>query len=124
MGPHAPHASTTMHMFMRRLITPITCPQTPQRLPNRTHTRSLAMRTFIRRLFSPWQELLEFARSFDLATVDDITRHHLPYGAWKPEREGCGCGTSDQATQQGHWQDVPAHACTLLTAGFGHAKRE
>lgn len=28
----------------------------------------------------PWPELKEFALSFDLATLDDITHHHLPYG--------------------------------------------
>jgi hypothetical protein len=39
-------------------------------LPARTH-----------RLHRPWQELEAFARSFDLATVDDITHRHIPWGA-------------------------------------------
>ncbi|MEW5311695.1 MAG: hypothetical protein WDW38_003390 [Sanguina aurantia] len=45
------------------------------------------------RMNQPWAELQEFANSFDLSTIDDITLHHLPYAvllikaaaAWRAE---------------------------------------
>lgn len=33
------------------------------------------------RLGQPWPALQAFAESFDLATLDDVTHRHLPYGA-------------------------------------------
>lgn len=38
----------------------------------------------------PWAELQEFANSFDLSTIDDITLHHLPYGGVTQMSESCG----------------------------------
>jgi hypothetical protein len=33
------------------------------------------------RIAAPWSELLEFARSFDLGSLDSKTHSHIPYGA-------------------------------------------
>ena len=33
------------------------------------------------RLHRPWPALAEYARSFDLAAVDDVTHRHIPWGA-------------------------------------------
>lgn len=33
------------------------------------------------RLHRPWPELAAYARSFDLAAVDDVTHRHIPWGA-------------------------------------------
>ena len=34
------------------------------------------------RLHAPWPELQQFADRLDLATADDVTHKHIPYGGW------------------------------------------
>ncbi len=42
------------------------------------------------RLHAPWPELQQFADRLDLATADDVTHKHIPYGGWA---ENCCCNT-------------------------------
>jgi len=61
-----------------------------------------------RRLHRPWPELEAFARSFDLATVDDVTHRHIPWGT-APASPGTLCSSMKLPS----WRSCIAAVLTL-----------
>lgn len=52
------------------------------------------------RLSQPWPALEAYAHSFEMATLDDVTHKHVPYGAShlaKDSRQGSACAALSYA---------------------------